>query len=635
MKVLSIVIPYYNGGIYTIELLEHLSKQLTDEVEVILVDDGSPEPFKSKTEDYNYDWLTVIRQKNKRCAGARNTGIRRSSGEYIQFIDADDMIPDYFITRLLREIRENPFDVCDYSWKSLDKSGVQHNIRVQDREGRLSNPSVCTRCFSRTYIGKNRFNEHKDSTEDEDFSRKLGYLDPNRSCKHTAISDYMYFYRTSVENSKIKRFKAGLMNTKRIVYYYSHVTADMKSLLREIKEEDKTNEVWLLTNQCDIPELSRYCQISKPFQIWCHELRGEPFARHSIIEPPIQTQIVVYCEHCARVGGITTFIYNFCQWMKKYYDIMVIYERMDDMQIVKLSEIVRTVKYDPAKYISCDTLILNRLTDEIKPNITAKQTIQICHACKQINYRIPQNRDILVNVSEAAKQSWGAESEQGIVIHNLPYVRNEPCLMLVSATRTKTTDKGQNDSRMRKLAGMLESAGIKFIWLNFSDNPLPDMPKSFINMPAMANIQPFIAKADYLVQLSDAEAYSMSVLEALNLNTAVIATPFPSIYEEGFEEGKTGYIVPFDMKFDVTKLLNIPKFEYTTDTESIIKQWRCIIGHMKPSHKYKPEKLISITCIKKYKDINLGRVVNIGETILVTQSRAQTICSSGYATRRE
>ena len=110
MKVLSIIIPYYEGGVYTVELLERIGMQITDEVEVILVDDGSPTPFKKKTIDYDFEWLKVIRQKNKRCAGARNTGIRRSTGEYIQFIDADDMIPDYFISRLLREITENPFD---------------------------------------------------------------------------------------------------------------------------------------------------------------------------------------------------------------------------------------------------------------------------------------------------------------------------------------------------------------------------------------------------------------------------------------------------------------------------------------------------------------------------------------------
>lgn len=626
MKELTIIIPYYNSKQYTDELLDRLEGQITDAVEVILVDDGSPEPFKT-----NYEWLKVIRQKNKRCAGARNTGLKYATGQFIQFIDSDDMVPTYFVQRLLREIHENPFDVCDYSWKSLDTEGVQHNKRIKDRTGRLTNPSVCTRCFSRAYIGQNRFNEKKDSTEDEDYSRKLGYLDPNRPHNHTAISEYMYFYRTSVENSKIKRFKHGLMKTKRIVYHYAHVTADMTDLLEEIKKEDKTNEVWLLTYRNEIPKLSRYCQISTPMIMWSHELRGEPCKDVKIIPQPIKTQVVIYCEFCAVVGGITTFIYNFCRHMKDYYDITVIYEKMDALQVSKLSELVQTVKYKDDIAIICDTLILNRLTDKIRENISFKQSIQVCHACKQIKYRIPQDRDILVNVSDAAKQSWGPESESGIVIHNMSWIQTEPCLMFVSATRVNTTDKGQNDIRMRKLAEMLDAAGIKYIWLNFADGSLEGMPKSFINMGPAANIQPYIEKADYLVQLSDVEAYSMSILEALELGTAIIATPFPSLFEEGFVDGVNGYTVPFDMHFDVNRLLNIPKFEYHQDNAEIIKQWRKLLGNTKPEHSYKPEELTAIRITREYKDIMLGERIKPGRILKVPKQRAQNIIDLGYA----
>lgn len=628
MKTLSIIIPYYNSKKYTDELLDRLDQQMTADVEVILVDDGSLEPYKT-----NYEWCTVIRQKNKRCAGARNTGLKNATGEYIQFLDSDDMVPTYFIRRLMKEIRENPFDVCDYSWKSLDTKGVQHDKRIKNRTGRLTNPSVCTRCFSMAYIGQNRFNEKKDSTEDEDFSRKLGYLDPRRPHNHTAISDYMYLYRTSVENSKIKRFKQGLMKTKRILYYFAHVTADMSDLLDEIKEEDKTNEVWLLTYHNEIPELSRYCQISTPMPIWCHELRGEPFREAKIISQPIQTQVVIYCEFCAMVGGITTFIYNFCWHLKDYYDITVVFEKMDVLQITKLSEIVQTVRYKEDMSIICDTLILNRLTDKIKGNISFKHSIQICHACKQIKYRIPKDRDVLVNVSQAAKESWKEESEAGIVIHNMSLIRSERCLMLVSATRVNTTDKGQNDHRMRKLAEMLEAAGIKYIWLNFADGSLRDMPASFVNMKPVANIQPYVERADYLVQLSDVEAYSMSILEALELGTSVLATPFPSLFEEGFVDGKHGYVIPHNMRFDVNKLLNVPTFEFHQDNAKIIKQWRKLLGNTKPKHIYDPGETVTIKCIKRYRDTILNELIAPGRILKVTQQRADTIVGSGYAVR--
>ena len=70
---LSIIIPYYNAKQYADELLKVLAPQITPEVEVLLIDDGSTEPFKSR-----YKWLKVTRQKNKGGAGAKNTAwIRR------------------------------------------------------------------------------------------------------------------------------------------------------------------------------------------------------------------------------------------------------------------------------------------------------------------------------------------------------------------------------------------------------------------------------------------------------------------------------------------------------------------------------------------------------------------------------
>ena len=338
MKRLSIIIPYYNSKKYTDELLDCLDKQITDEVEVILVDDGSPVPYRT-----DYKWVTIYRKQNGGCSTARNYGLERATGEYIQFIDSDDLVPDYFIERLFKAF-EKETDVIDYSWKSLSQEGIQHDHIIASESDRLTNPSVCTRCFKRSYIGDVRFNEKKDTTEDEDFSRKLGVLDPDDEHTHYGIMDYMYFYRTAITNSKVKRFKKGLMNTKRIVYHYDHVKKDMLWLLDEIKKEDEHNEVWLITLNNEIPDLKKYCQISKSINIWGHELRGEPYARYTQIEMPIKADVVLYCEFANVVGGITTVLYNWAHHMKKFYDIIILYDNMDSKQVDKLNSVVTTMK---------------------------------------------------------------------------------------------------------------------------------------------------------------------------------------------------------------------------------------------------------------------------------------------------
>jgi glycosyltransferase involved in cell wall biosynthesis len=194
---LSIIIPYYNAEPYTSQLLDVLAPQMRDDVEVIVVDDGSKEPFKT-----DHKFVKVIHKENGGCATARNVGIDKAEGEYISFIDADDLVARNFIEKVLEKTKDEP-DVIDLSWKSLDGQGAQHDHKLLRDDDWLTNPSVCTRVFKRLFIGDIRFNEQKDSTEDEDFSRKVGFLDREGNFKHMVLSDYMYFYRTSVMSAVI------------------------------------------------------------------------------------------------------------------------------------------------------------------------------------------------------------------------------------------------------------------------------------------------------------------------------------------------------------------------------------------------------------------------------------------------
>ena len=155
---LSIIIPYYNAEPYTSELLKVLAPQITEEVEVILVDDGSKKPFRT-----NQPFVKVIRQQNRGCSHARNVGIDKAKGDYISFIDADDLVSRFFVSKVLEKTKDEP-DVIEMSWKSLTSNGWNLTAKLNSQEDRLTNPSVCTRVFKRSFIGDVRFNEKKDST---------------------------------------------------------------------------------------------------------------------------------------------------------------------------------------------------------------------------------------------------------------------------------------------------------------------------------------------------------------------------------------------------------------------------------------------------------------------------------------
>ena len=124
---LSIIIPYYNVKQYTDELLDKLAPQITGDVEVILIDDGSKVPYAT-----DHEWCKVFRKKNGGVSSARNAGMDKATGEYISFIDADDLVSDNYVDMILRKM---PFDWLEMSWKSLP-GGAQFMVKLNTESDR-------------------------------------------------------------------------------------------------------------------------------------------------------------------------------------------------------------------------------------------------------------------------------------------------------------------------------------------------------------------------------------------------------------------------------------------------------------------------------------------------------------------
>ena len=607
---LSIIIPYYNTEEYTNELLAVLDNQITNEVEVTLIDDGSDHEFVPK-----YEWLTVIRTNNQGQSKARNLGINSSVGDYIQFIDSDDMVSEDFIEKILQATEEGK-DLIEFSWKSLNTN--KFNFRISNRS---MFPGVVLRTFKRSYIGDIRFNEKKDAAEDEDFSRRLGYL--TEPVDVSVIKDYLYFYRDEVEGSNVKSFRAGLKNTKRVIYYVPHLEKDSE-FIEQIKKDDETNEVILLTEQNDVPELKRWCQIYKPQRMWTHFAKGYNYPLE-IVRLPIKSKVMLYINQLHIIGGIETFIYHFARLMKDH-EITLVVGNCPENQLRRYEEYINVIDYSTRDRYACDTLIVLRILDRIPNNFEYKQSIQMVHACRtNPQWHIKQNTEYIVNVSQTGKESFGEESADGIVIHNPIYTRDERALILVSATRIPAPDKGDNEKRMRRLADMLNEAKIPFVWFNFSEGQIPNPPKGMVNMGLEMDIQPYIRSADYLIQLSDSECWSYSILEALTQGTAVIVTPFPSGEEMGIKDGENGYIVPYDMNFDVSKLLNIPQFTYEYDNKQIKRQWEKIF-----KQKQKKRSKWEVQVIQKYHDVLFDKTMEVGEIVSMPVERAKKIIDLGY-----
>lgn len=334
-------------------------------------------------------------------------------------------------------------------------------------------------------------------------------------------------------------------------------------------------------------------------------------------------QIILYTSYLYKIGGIETFVFNFVDYFKDY-DVVVMCPNIARNVHVRLSKVVRVVEDEE---MECDTLIMIRPMD-MKPNVKYRQLVRMVHGCKSFkSQNITNDYDHLVHVSEESRKSYNSD---GQVIHNLLAPNKKKSLLLVSATRIPARDKGKNVDRMMTLAKMLHEADIDFIWLNFSDGELITAPKGLINVGIYDNMQSYTAKADYLVQLSDSEGWSYSVLEALTNNTPVIVTPFKTAFEMGIRDGMNGYVIPFDMQFDVKRLLNVPRFDYNYDNDKIFNQWKSIVGEpIKRTTSLCPKSLIKVT--KPYIDMTLNKNFKKGEEIVVTEKRAKDIIGAGVA----
>lgn len=118
---LSVIIPVYKVEDYLKRCVDSVLAQTYQNIEIILVDDGSPDQCPQICDEYaeKYEKIQVIHQENKGLSGARNTGIDAAKGEYLAFVDSDDLWSPYFLERLYRAIQKNDADISQCRWEYM------------------------------------------------------------------------------------------------------------------------------------------------------------------------------------------------------------------------------------------------------------------------------------------------------------------------------------------------------------------------------------------------------------------------------------------------------------------------------------------------------------------------------------
>lgn len=218
---ISVIVPIYNVENYLRKCVDSIINQTYKNLEIILVDDGSPDNCGKICNEYaqHDSRVKVIHKENGGLSDARNAGIDMAEGEYLAFVDSDDYIAEDMIEKLYKQLMKDNSDMSLCSFKYFDESGDEILSRMDDSPikneiitgeqavNKLleNNPwyfvVACNKLYKKELFRGIRFPKGK-IHEDEFVVHHLFY----RCAKISCISEPLYHYlqrRNSISNGTV------------------------------------------------------------------------------------------------------------------------------------------------------------------------------------------------------------------------------------------------------------------------------------------------------------------------------------------------------------------------------------------------------------------------------------------------
>jgi len=193
MKKISVIVPVYNAEKYLHFCVDSIINQTYKNIELILVDDGSSDSSPKLCDDYGakYDFIKVFHKENAGQSSARNLGIKNATGEYISFVDNDDLIhPQYYeiISKIIEETKSQIVycskklvgtreeiiiePIENYDYKIISTSDILLHDLVNCKEAMFLN-AFHTKVVSTELLKKHYFTEELRDEEDTVLSTHL------------------------------------------------------------------------------------------------------------------------------------------------------------------------------------------------------------------------------------------------------------------------------------------------------------------------------------------------------------------------------------------------------------------------------------------------------------------------------
>lgn len=201
-QTISVIVPVYNVAQYLPQCVDSILSQDYEDLEVILIDDGSKDASGEICDQYaaQDSRVRVIHQKNGGAAAAKNAGLRAASGKYLTFVDSDDYLEPNAYGFLMKVLVETDADAVQGSFREVYRTSAEElHIQEESLEGyayllRFPKDFSCALLWNKLYrraIFEGVFFEEGHKIDDEYFTYQ-GFLQPRKVVR---IDRIVYNYR--------------------------------------------------------------------------------------------------------------------------------------------------------------------------------------------------------------------------------------------------------------------------------------------------------------------------------------------------------------------------------------------------------------------------------------------------------
>ena len=289
---LSIIIPMYNAEKYIAKCLDSIFAEIdkTDDIEVILIDDGSSDRSIESCKDFLVYNIQILKNIHKGVSAARNLGIAQATGKWIMFVDADDWLAQGW-SSVLSAYYADSADIVFFNKdivEKMDKNDLMFNLLgIETKLKFLAGP------FSKLYRkstlteGSCYFNQSVINGEDMLFNAQ--FLINCRSIRLSSESIYCYRIHTG---SSTKRFDENIITSdytfhellKKILEKANLSTREKK----KIQEFCVRNSIFILTKK--YAYVNSYREIREYFRIF----KQEPYCKISVKRIKSKKDIIIF-----------------------------------------------------------------------------------------------------------------------------------------------------------------------------------------------------------------------------------------------------------------------------------------------------------------------------------------------------